>query len=508
VIRESKLGAGWLLLAVACGCSARHTEASPTAVPAEPLEPLFVSGSRLRARVADAGGGARRLLDWYDTLLETTCTFRPMTDGQYRCVPAGETPRLGLFTTFADDACTVPVGRDGSCPATLGQYVAIREPPRPEPWSPFPQTPLPCHTSSEDQLPGETPVAAYRLGTALPEGQAVFELSQGECRAGETAGPLYELEPIAPESLVAATRRVEPRGDSLLLEILDGQDGSRASGLVYDRKRMRPCIGNWRGLVPEEGYRCFSVNESRVADESCERFGILASCDDEVALQLENGSPWTSGLYRLGTRIDTPRVREPAGAAACQDEAWPLPEGFALYERGEPFPFQEFPALATRLLGTARIQVPFARAADDVRPLFVNLEGSDSDRFTPGPFWDSERGERCDWQVGPDRVTRCFPQRALTTRDYADADCNIPLMDAVLGAPGALVRTILPLAELCASEHALGALVTTTEPRVRDFHFSRQPDGTCVRFESPNRSYFDTAPVNLDVFEEIAISTE
>jgi hypothetical protein len=448
------------------------------------------------------------LLDWYDTLLETSCTFRPMTDGQYRCVPAGENPWRGAFTTFADNACTAPTGSDALCPATLGKYVAIGQPNRPVPWSPWARTPLPCATNLEEQPPGATAVAAYRFGAALPEGQAVFALSRGECLPSDMTGPRYELEPIAPESLVAATRRFEPRGDSLMLEVLDGADGSRASGLVYDSKRMRPCAGTWNGGVPDQDYRCFAVNDSQVADEQCERFGILASCDDEVAIQPENGAPWSSWFYRLGARIDTQRLREPAGDAACQAEVWPVPQGFQLYERGEPFPLQEFPALATGMLGTARVRVPYARAADNDQPLFVNSEGSESDRFKPGPFWDSARTERCDWQVGPDAVTRCIPERTLTTRDYADADCTVPLMDAQLSGPGALVRTLLPVAEACASEHALGALVVTTESRVRDFHFSGQPDGTCERFESPNRAYFDTTPVDLDMFEEIAVFIE
>jgi hypothetical protein len=94
----------WLLVAVACGRTATPADEPPE------LEPLFVSGERLRARVADAGAGARRLLDWYDTVLETTCTFRLMEDGVYRCVHRVTRP-IAIDVSSATSACAVLVDR-------------------------------------------------------------------------------------------------------------------------------------------------------------------------------------------------------------------------------------------------------------------------------------------------------------------------------------------------------------------------------------------------------------
>src|SRR5262245_60483032 len=52
-----------------------------------PAEPAWGSGSRMRARVLDGGGGALRQSGWHDTQLDLDCNIAPVGDGEGRCVP-------------------------------------------------------------------------------------------------------------------------------------------------------------------------------------------------------------------------------------------------------------------------------------------------------------------------------------------------------------------------------------------------------------------------------------
>src|SRR5438132_9924411 len=52
--------------------------------------PSYRSGTRLRARLMTAEGGAALFLGWHDVGLDTDCTFNTAADGKLRCVPSGD----------------------------------------------------------------------------------------------------------------------------------------------------------------------------------------------------------------------------------------------------------------------------------------------------------------------------------------------------------------------------------------------------------------------------------
>src|SRR5687768_10475507 len=75
-------------------------------------DPPFVSGSRLRAIVLDAGDGAVMLSRFRDTKLNVDCSFSRLTDGSWRCIPAP------AWHGFSDGTCTGRVARIKGPPPT------------------------------------------------------------------------------------------------------------------------------------------------------------------------------------------------------------------------------------------------------------------------------------------------------------------------------------------------------------------------------------------------------
>lgn len=71
----------------------------------DPGPVAFVSGSRLRAHVWDAGRGARKFYYWQDQGLGAPCFFKQMPDGVYRCIPWDAARQV----VFLDPGCTQPV---------------------------------------------------------------------------------------------------------------------------------------------------------------------------------------------------------------------------------------------------------------------------------------------------------------------------------------------------------------------------------------------------------------
>lgn len=106
----------------ACGNST--SESSPDAGTPPTEDPsiraiAWKSGSRLRARIIDGGGGAALFVAWVDTRLGKDCAFKMASDGGFRCLPVdASTPAP------SDD----PVCRTtAAVPDDVTQYVAATE---------------------------------------------------------------------------------------------------------------------------------------------------------------------------------------------------------------------------------------------------------------------------------------------------------------------------------------------------------------------------------------------
>jgi hypothetical protein len=111
---------GWVLLQVfalgACGGK------SVTEVPRAQRDTsaIFGSGTRLKAHYLDGGGGARQLVDFHDTELNTTWQFVESASGQYHCLPTTRARH------YFDSTCSEPAyvswtncGKDPPSPGLL-----------------------------------------------------------------------------------------------------------------------------------------------------------------------------------------------------------------------------------------------------------------------------------------------------------------------------------------------------------------------------------------------------
>lgn len=108
------------VLVAALGGCAKDEPATPTADVATP--PATSSGTRLRARVLE-GGGAREIVGFFDTARNEECTFQEGNDGRWYCLPSAAA--AGFSGTFADAACTIPLGVASPCGAAPKYFVTV-----------------------------------------------------------------------------------------------------------------------------------------------------------------------------------------------------------------------------------------------------------------------------------------------------------------------------------------------------------------------------------------------
>jgi len=88
--RAVGIAIGWACLQ-ALALSACGGKAQPEIPPAQTdTSTVFGSGTRLKAHSLDGGSGARALLDFYDTELNTTCQFVESASGQWHCLPTAQ----------------------------------------------------------------------------------------------------------------------------------------------------------------------------------------------------------------------------------------------------------------------------------------------------------------------------------------------------------------------------------------------------------------------------------
>lgn len=350
---------------------------------------LHISGSRLRARVTDAGGGARRFDGWYDTVLQSPCTFRFAEDGVRRCIPMGDS--TNYLPAYADADCTMPVityvsptqealfyaaDAGTSPPAACGSDVSTL-----------------ATTSWSDVI-----VSSWRIGAAQPAPSVLYGRdTSGACIAGMPfpgVTSIYPVEKVAPSEMVAVSNtRVEPRGASLAAQILENDDQSSMVGWTFDVVHRQPCLWSW--IVGATGdYRCYGVTStSDPFSSSCTPGGGDRCVDDLIFSQFDYCNP---GMF---TRVT---------ASSC-----------------DAVDASEMPALESELVGTGRVRLVVTRPEDDTRPLMVNPAlWSESGRYKPGPFYDTERQLPCAERTMEDGTIRCLTTDVLTADAYSDPDCT------------------------------------------------------------------------------------
>jgi hypothetical protein len=469
----------WLLVFGAAACS---SGSGPGGAPGA----LYRSGTRLRARVTDAGDGARRFDGWYDTQLETPCTFLLAADGVQRCLPTA-----GIVVGppyYLDAACSVPV-TDYVDPNAEAPFLATAGPL-------VPGAPAGCGadllaTAAYDQYL----VDAWRVGAEQPNAGALFFRDDaGACNQSRvSSGPVHPLEPIAAAQLVEATMTVEARGASMAVEIVTGDDGSKAVGQMFNTTLGRPCFPSWvYGIIDD--YRCYSgtaqaATGSGIPQECGTSTVAVAACADEIFL---DGSICRPSFHRLAST--------PCGSSSVA--------GRQFYELGAPFDPARFPSLTSDLVGNGRLRLVITHPSDDGRPLFVNpfFFGA-QDRYAPGPFFDTDRQLPCGDATFEDGTIRCLTSDALQDPTYSDPACTNPIA-AQPTYPQICATATPPPPQLAFRNpgrlYTLGSLVARTE--VYSLNGSTVP-ATCDQ-SSTAGMYYDLVPADPGTLAPLTRVTE
>ncbi len=371
-------------------------------------ETIYRSGSRLRARILDAGEGAVRFVGWTDDKLHEACAFHRADDGKVRCVPEIS---QGASIAYLDAACTQPVGvrKCGS----QASFLAVK-------------------SQEEACNPDDTPYSVYRMGASVAAAPTFSKLGN-TCLPDGPAGPGVELlavSQVPAATFASALVTEETRAGGLMVRVLRGEDGSRETVAMRDADRHVDCGAQ---MDPNGQLRCAPEataigSGSFFEDASC-TVPLLADisskpgCPAPLFAASSSGDACGDGggAIEVGKKVSTADVYQSA-AGACSQVAF-LPPDWAFYETGAAVEASSLPKLGEQQLGKGRVRVPVYAGTD--KRLLVQGRG----------FIDTERDQPCVVRPFADGELRCVPEDVERFDLYADDACTEPLA-AVPVVPG------------------------------------------------------------------------
>lgn len=384
-----------------------------------PWAPAYTSGSRLRARVVDAGGQARSFVGWFDSTLGIDCVSTPVSGEPNRCLP----PRIDAVV-YLDDACTEAAA---SLPAVSGEEVP----------------PFVVEEHAGDQLCGsfrgwvvgaeQTVATVYERG---PGGVCTAVTEEATVRA---LSPI-ELEAFAPLEVTSEVvngllwRRVErgPDGSFRALSGLDAPNGDACQVFAAPFESSRPCLPNAR-VRRSKLYADGACGERAIALDACELNALTPIVDVLEDACLEP----TPQLYAAGEIVDVLFTKDGACEPGVAGKGRKLGAKLDLNPPSADsalVPGERLTLLLDAFVGVAlRADGVFARNDD-----FALCEA----RTTP---------------IG----TRCIPRLILHGHTYADAACTtkvVPLAPTQCPTPE-LVGVRAPDGSI-EHVHSLGAVVS------------------------------------------------
>ncbi len=375
----------------------------------------FVSGTRLRAIVDDAGGGAKIWLDWDDQLLGKECRFLRMADGTYGCVP-WDTPRVA----FLDPGCTEAVidYPEGGATPRWGIDVTL--------------------AACSVQIVKSVYVPAASL-SSVPSVIYIRDGGQACSRSSPYAGIYLQATPATASPFVGATAGHETNGGDVAAETLTASDGAQQTIAGWDLVRDAECVpasALWGQLFPA-GLPAFLTDGRCVpreaalnapgeyADSACTMALVDSRCPSGAAPKVaiedlfaaSGGSECAFGVHDVGAAVDTTHVFSSTGGGCA---AVTLSGGVSLFVQGPPVAANQYPILGRIETGTGRIKVRNFAAASGP-PIGVQPH-----------FYDSTLGVDCSpMTVTSPPGTICFPDDARSLSYnvglFADAACSVKL---------------------------------------------------------------------------------
>ena len=488
-----------LSLALLLGCSKEGSSEAAAG-------PVFESGSRLRAQVADGGEGAVVLEAWLDTKLNELCEFHPVKDGTFRCIPVFWGARL----VYTDAECkSRAAALNQACDVGSNMFV----------------------TSIHEAYTCPTvvpPVAVYSLGAPMGRRTAYFIDERGVCAEYSIDIPLVEVTEAPLDTFVAATLSREELGDGISVGVLEGEDGSRIMSRIYNASGEE-C---WPALLDEghigEAYPCLPrgaaamTSQGPYTDAACEKpvLELPAWCPAPPLSVVEEkpedacGAP-TRTLREVGKQVTPDEIHAYSKYAdACYpasgvDGAADDRRG-ALHDIGGVVAPELFPSFTWASSGTGRLRSRYWATPGGAQAAAAGGHPLSSS------FYDETLKTSCHAVEFEDGTTRCVPApfRYLVESEYfGDPACKKPVdaeqvSDALCPAGGVILfaRTAADPSECLAGPPVTG-LYTVGESMAGEKIYYRDDAYKCQQV-SDTSSIHALTPVDPSMFAEISIRVE
>jgi len=421
---------------------------------------LYRSGSRLKARVWSAEGGAKLFTGFSDTTLGVECAPGDAADGKVRCLPI-ETTRV----FFVDASCTQPAALGGPC--STPKYARLADP---------------CGQSE-----------IFEVGAKLEAAQAFNKDASGGCLpAGNQVG-LHAVTKLDPAKLVELTPSEAAVGPLTVTQAKSSDGASAVTKLAITASR-ESC--NVQPLSPGEAAGPEACVPAAIGFAAEGPF-VDAACTTPAAVSYggscPGGAPKTAVSFALGdgecgpARITYHALGEAVASTYSKSgpecaPASPLPgaQKATGYKVGAKLDATTFPALVPQKSGTGRLRAVDLTIAGVVLGQRTTFEDG-AVTCVPRPFTDG--------------VTRCVPSAtrtvsALDQGNFSDAACTKPLYshpEKCSAVPAYFVRSEqIACGSKVAKVQKIGAKFEGAK-----FYFANPGDPTCVPGDTAGRAFYE-----------------
>lgn len=343
------------------------------------------SGTRLRRHLVEAGSGARRTIEFWDTELDVACTFQAIA-GELRCLPRFDR------AYFAGNTCTgqvVMLTEDSSCERAFGQVA--------------------------------TTGAIYRRTmTEAADQTEVHQATANACLRHAPSGmKVWNANLIPLTDFVKGTEEDEPRSSGLTVRHINGADGSRVATSVHVGSSGAAC-----DFAIEPG-RCVPSNQGTLrpffSDAACTSAlaEVSSGSKPDVLVKPKASCGGANEYFAAGAELAPGSKVYRMVESVCEEIATPPGTHYAV---GAPIAVTSFPVASIAPEGTGRVQA-LRRVDVDGKPL-----------GEPHAFRDTKRGnEECTpalFEVGMQALLdghelRCIPSNSGEYQiGFRDSACS------------------------------------------------------------------------------------
>lgn len=458
--------------------------------------PRYRSGSRLRARVLDAGQGAAQFVGFHDNGLDADCELSLAEDGEQRCLPLRDHAQGQIY--YLDDKCTEPVFRAfwdslapadiharSSCADAVGSFV--REDAGPDDA---------CNEAGRERV--------YRVGQRR-KAATIYVADRLGCEPAGADECLHEVAPLAPDAFVRGRIHTAPEDNDLASDWVAYGDGARAVLAMRDAARDVVCTA----FGTPDGDRCLPVDQADsfgldFVEAQCRGKHVAVDSSRAPCMRARVAMSWkrmacaTYELtpHELGPPVEKLFVRS---ERACMERE---PYWFEwMYELGPQLDLASLPELRRVRAGSGRLALQYYSTAAGTPLQYAAPENATSGQPAAiTTFYDRELDASCELEPFTDGARRCVPtyrgSRALITDwkggPHADSACTRRILFVV--APGACTSrpTYVRVLDSAGSGsveavHAIAAPLP--EPPRQTFHWV---EGACSAREADKAgSYYE-----------------